>query len=900
MRSNEIRNRFIGFFEARGHRHVASSSLIPAADPTLLFINSGMAQFKDVFLGFDGRDYRRAVTSQRCLRAGGKHNDLENVGYTARHHTFFEMLGNFSFGDYFKAEAIPYAWQLLTDRKEGYGIDPRRLWITVFGGGRLFGPDSPEVPADEQARLIWQETLEAAGFSSREAAARITEVATADNFWMMGDTGPCGPCSEIFCNRNPEATGFEGDDERFADTCVEVWNLVFMQFNRDEKGVLHDLPKPCVDTGMGLERLAAVLQGVDSNYETDGLASLVAAAAAAVAAAGGRGKPDPASLRVIADHVRAAAFLIADGAYPANEGRGYVLRRIIRRALRHGHKLGARREFFASLAAPVADLLAAAHPVVGRRLARVQATLTREEAAFARTLHAGMAILEKSLGAGAGTIDGDTAFELYDTYGFPLDLTQDYARERKLRVDAEGFEKNMRAQRARSRSAGAFKADRQAVSYAGAATEFLRAADSAAARIAALFVDGEPAASAGEGGEALVLLDRTPFYAETGGQIGDTGTITGAGGRARVLDTFRLRADVHAHRVQISDGELAAGEKVDAQIDLPRRAAICRAHSATHLLHAALHRVVGDHATQRGSLVAADRLRFDFACEGPLSASGLSAIEDMINERVVANSEVVSEEMAYDDAIRRGAMALFGEKYGGRVRVVAIDEDYSLELCGGTHVDRAGSIGFVRLAGDEAVASGVRRIEARTAAAAVETARASTARIGQCAALLKAPAEALEKKIDQLLVDNRRLKKQLAELELSQAAGAAGALIASAIKKNGSLAMVGDLGKVSPSALRTVAAEIGKALQNLAGGSSGKRRPYAAMLFSVSGGRLCQLAVVDGIAVGAADWLAATADAAGTSGGGSAKMAQAAGSDPGRIGAGLDASRTWIEANLPG
>ena len=890
MRSSQIRQRFVRFFESRGHRHVASSSLIPAADPSLLFINSGMAQFKDVFLGFEERDYKRAVTAQRCLRAGGKHNDLENVGYTARHHTFFEMLGNFSFGDYFKAEAIPYAWHLLTDSKEGYGIDPRHLWITVFGGGRPFGDDSQEVSPDDEAGRLWRQTLIEAGFDSRQAQKRVVAVPTADNFWMMGDTGPCGPCSEIFYNRNPDAQSFEGADERFADSCVEIWNLVFMQFNRDEKGLLHDLPATCVDTGMGLERLAAVLQGVESNYEIDSLTHLVQEAAAAVEAAGGRSEPSSASLRVIADHIRAAAFLVADGVYPSNEGRGYVLRRIIRRALRHGHKLGASREFFASLAEPAARLMEDSHPILGQQLARVRRALGREEAAFARTLHAGMAILEKSVAGGQDRISGDTAFELYDTYGFPLDLTQDYARERGLAVDAPGFEKNMRAQRDRSRAAASFAAGQQVVSFSGPATVFLRDESDVAAKVVALYAGGEEVKAVAAGDEALIILDRSPFYAETGGQVGDTGRITGPGGRAQVIDTFRLRADVHAHRVQITDGELALGEQVEACIDSERRAAVCRAHSATHLLHAALHRVVGKHASQRGSLVTADRLRFDFASDAAVSASQFSEIEDMINERVIANSEVITEEMPYDDAIRRGAMALFGEKYGSRVRMVSIDEDYSIELCGGTHVQRSGSIGFVRLGSEEAVAAGVRRIEALIAEAAVVRARATAGRIDECAALLKAPGAALEGKVKQLLADNRRLKKQLAEIEQGAAAEQARRLVEQAAKVDGTLALIADLGNASQSSLRAVASEIGKAVNNRVAG-----QPYAVMLFSVSGGKLFQLAVIERLEARAADWLAATVDAAGTSGGGSAKMAQAAGGDPGRLSDGIAAARKWLE-----
>ncbi len=900
VKSEQVRERFMAYFEAREHRRVPSSPLVPGNDPTLLFTNAGMTQFKDVFLGFDKRDYRRAVTAQRCLRAGGKHNDLENVGYTARHHTFFEMLGNFSFGDYFKSDAIPYAWELLTSREHGFGLDRRHMWITVFGGGRLFGPDSPEVPADTAARKIWQSTLEQAGFSEAEAAARITDIPTSDNFWMMGETGPCGPCSEIFYNRNADADRFEGEDEDKADECVEVWNLVFMQFNRDAAGELHPLPAPCVDTGMGLERITAVLQGVASNYETDLLASLVARASHAVAGAGG----DPqegsaASLRVIADHIRAAAYLVADGVLPSNEGRGYVLRRIIRRALRHGHKLGTTQPFFFLLVKPLAELMGDAHPALLERLSSVEAALAREEAAFAKTLHAGMAILEKGIASDATSIAGDTAFELYDTYGFPLDLTQDYARERNLSVDVAGFDDCMKQQRARSRAATSFKADQQTLSYDGDATEFMRDAGQLQTRIVAAFADGAAVQHIGEGREALVVLESTPFYAEAGGQVGDTGELTGPGGRAAVLDTVKLRTDVHAHHIRVEAGELAVGEKVDAAIDASRRTAVCRAHSATHLLHAALHRVLGRHASQRGSLVAPDRLRFDFTHDAPVSEGQLAQIEDMINEHAIANAPVQVSEMDFDDAIKRGAMALFGEKYGRKVRVVTIDETYSVELCGGTHVPAAGSIGYVRVQSEEAVAAGVRRIEANCAQAAIGASRAAAQRLDGLAAIIKAPTAALEGKIAQLVEGNRQLKKSLAAVEQARAVEHARRLVAEAKEYGESIAIVGEVAGASPDGLRAVATEIGKMVRNR-NGSSKKPQPYAAMLFGVSEGKLAQLAAVDPqLADASADaWLAATKETAGTSGGGSARLAQARGKDPVKLSAAVDAAKAWIEEAL--
>ncbi|MBF2735695.1 MAG: alanine--tRNA ligase, partial [Betaproteobacteria bacterium AqS2] len=769
MDSNEIRERFLAFFARHGHERVASSPLVPGDDPTLTFTNAGMVQFKDVFLGFDKRPYTTAATSQRCLRAGGKHNDLENVGYTSRHHTFFEMLGNFSFGDYFKERAIPLAWELLTadPADGGYGLAPEQLWVTVFGGGKLFGPDSPAVPADEDAAALWRETLMKAGFSAAEAERRITRIPTTDNFWMMGETGPCGPCSEIFYNRDPKATRFEGEDEAKADDCVEIWNLVFMQFNRDGEGVLHDLPAPCVDTGMGLERLCAVLQAKPSNYDTDLFTPLLAAAKKAVEDAGGEAPADSASLRVLADHIRAAAFLVADRVLPSNEGRGYVLRRIIRRALRHGHQLGATKPFFASLAAPLAELMAAAHPEIAQRLEQVTAALAREEERFAKTLHDGMRLLQKRTGDGGG-IDGATAFMLYDTYGFPADLTASYARDHGLSVDMEGFEKELAKQQARSRAASGFKVDLQAVGYDGPATVFERdPAKEASGEVLALYDEaGAPVEVLAEGDAGLAVLSATGFYAEAGGQVGDRGVLRGAGGeQAEVITTVKVRGDVHGHQVRVVAGELRRKAELAGQIDRERRTAVCRAHSATHLLHEALRRVLGDHVEQRGSLVEGDRLRFDFVQEQALSDEQLADVEALVCRQALANAPVVIEELPYPEAIDRGAKALFGEKYGSVVRMVQIDPDFSIELCGGTHVGSASEIGQLFIRADEAVAAGIRRIEAHAGFATQRELRERAALVQGLERLLKKPGPALLEEVAALRGQVQELQKAGAKAE---------------------------------------------------------------------------------------------------------------------------------------
>lgn len=875
MDSSQIRSRFISFFEKAGHKYVSSSSLVPGNDPTLLFTNSGMAQFKDVFLGFDKRDYKRAVTSQRCLRAGGKHNDLENVGYTARHHTLFEMLGNFSFGDYFKQEAVEYAWKLLTDPKEGYGIKREYLWITVFGGGKLFGEDSPEVPADIVAREHWETVLQQAGFSASEAKARVIDVPTIDNFWMMGDTGPCGPCSEIFYNIDGNATEFEGEIEAKADSCIEIWNLVFMQFNRDEAGVLHDLPAPCVDTGMGLERLSAVLQGVKSNFETDLLANLLDHAKWAIEAAGGKATKQT-SLQVIADHIRAAAYLIADGVLPSNEGRGYVLRRIIRRALRHGHQLGTEQPFFAQLAEPLAELMGDAHPILRERLDAVTISLVREEESFATTLNTGMVKLAKAItGNSKQTIAGELAFELYDTYGFPLDLTQDYAREHKLQVDVAEFNRCMEKQRERSRQSTTFKVSQQAINYQAEATKFLRDETEVEAKIVAIFVNDNEVAKLEQDQTGLIVLDKTVFYARAGGQVGDIGAISIEGCKAKVEDTIRLRADVHAHQVKLVEGELAVGQRVHVRIDRLHREATSRAHSATHLLHAALRRTLGQHAVQRGSQVTLDRLRFDFTHDAPVTSDQLAQIEQIINEQVIANAPVQINEMAYDAAIDLGAMALFGEKYGNKVRVVTIDPAYSVELCGGTHVVSAGNIGFVRLQTEEAVAAGIRRVSALTADAAVSDSREQGLRIDQIASSLKVQATKIERRLEDILADNKQLKRQLQTVNSVRNATETDRLAKAAIDlADGSKAVIAELKGVNGGDLREVAKLLTRKLNQTSKNGS------AIMLMSVQDGRFSQLVSIAKLSISANDWLASSLKLSGAKGGGSPQLAQATGGKP--------------------
>ncbi|MEQ1882199.1 MAG: alanine--tRNA ligase, partial [Burkholderiales bacterium] len=687
MNSNQIRQKFLDYFKRQGHQIIASSPLVPGNDPTLLFTNAGMVQFKDVFLGQDKRPYARATTSQRCVRAGGKHNDLENVGYTARHHTFFEMLGNFSFGDYFKRDAIRFAWDLLT--KE-YGLDPKRLWVTVYH-------------SDDEAYNLWANDINV----PEERIARIGDKPgggkfQSDNFWQMGETGPCGPCTEIFYDHGPEVEGGppgtpDGDGDRY----IEIWNLVFMQFNRDESGTLHPLPRPSVDTGMGLERIAAVLQGVHSNYEIDLFRDLIGAAARVT------GCKDLASssLRVIADHIRACSFLVTDGVIPGNEGRGYVLRRIIRRAIRHGYKLGQQKPFFHQLVADLCRVMGEAYPELPAAQHHVAGVLKQEEERFAETLENGMKVLEGALHREDRMLDGETVFQLYDTFGFPVDLTADIARERGVMIDHAGFEAAMQRQRERARAASKFTMQ-AGMEYSGAATEF-RGYDTLRleGRIVALYREGSPVSVVDTDDEAVVVLDRTPFYAESGGQVGDRGKLVSGSGSFAVNDTQKIRPEVFGHKGRLETGRLSIGDMVTAQVNVSTRTRAAGNHSATHLMHAALRQVLGPHVTQKGSLVDDQRTRFDFSHHAPLTADQVREVEALVNREIRGNNSVEARHTSYDDAIKSGAMALFGEKYGDEVRVMRMG-DFSTELCGGTHVHRTGDIGFFKIIAESGVAAG--------------------------------------------------------------------------------------------------------------------------------------------------------------------------------------------------
>ena len=760
MKTVEIREAFLAFFEQQGHTRVPSSSLVPANDPTLLFTNAGMNQFKDTFLGTDPRPYVRAASSQRCVRAGGKHNDLENVGYTARHHTFFEMLGNFSFGDYFKREAIRFAWTFLT---EVMGLPPERLWVTVH-------------ISDDEAADIW---LKEIGVSP-ERFSRLDE----DNFWQMGDTGPCGPCSELFYDHGPDVPGgppgSEGDD---LDRYIEIWNLVFMQFNRDAAGELHPLPSPSVDTGMGLERIAAVMQGVHSNYEIDLFQALIKSAADIL----GVRDLEHNSLRVIADHIRSCAFLIVDGVMPGNEGRGYVLRRIIRRAVRHGNKLGASGPFFHRLVATLAQQMGDAYPELVARQKQVEQALLAEEEQFAKTLDNGMQILDEALADLQGSeIPGELVFKLYDTYGFPTDLTNDIARERGLSLDMAGYDAAMARQRSRSQESGSFKVDYSSVLTLEGSTRFT-GYDSVTGqgRVTALLRDGQQvdALSADESG--VVVLDSTPFYGESGGQVGDCGQLSGPGTRLDVVDTTKA-SDQHLHHVKVLQGAVRVGDTLQAQVDDSLRQRIRRNHSATHLLHAALRRVLGEHVTQKGSLVDSERLRFDFSHPQAVSAGELKAIEQLVNAQIRANTAVSTRLMSMEEAVAAGAMALFGEKYGDEVRVLAMGEDdFSVELCGGIHVDRTGDIGLLRVTAESGVASGVRRIEAVTGSAALEMFDAVEQRLAAVCEVVKGNPDNVVDKVAALRAENRELDKEIGRLKQKLASSAGGDLTAGAVEVAG-------------------------------------------------------------------------------------------------------------------
>ncbi len=870
--SAEIRSTFLEFFRQRGHEVVPSSSLVPANDPTLLFTNAGMVQFKDLFLGREKRPYTRACSAQRCVRAGGKHNDLENVGYTARHHTFFEMLGNFSFGDYFKREAIHYAWELLT---EVYGLPAERLWVTVY-------------QEDDEAAEIW---LKEIGVDP----ARFTRIGDkpggkryeSDNFWSMGDTGPCGPCTEIFYDHGPEIPGGPpGTPEEDGDRYVEIWNLVFMQYDRAADGTMKPLPKPSVDTGMGLERLAAVLQGVHSNYDIDLFRNLIRAAAEAT----GCDDLSSNSLKVIADHIRSCAFLIVDGVLPSNEGRGYVLRRIIRRAIRHGHKLDCRQPFFHRLVGPLEAEMGDAYPELREARAQVEQTLLREEQRFAETLDQGLRILDEALADLEGeVIPGELAFRLYDTYGFPVDLTADIARERGLSIDMEGFEREMERQRERARAAGHFSVDQSRAVELEGETEFTgydRLAD--LVTVEAILHDGRETERLSAGQEGVVYLDHTPFYAESGGQVGDTGRLVGEGVRFRVTDT-RKQGAFHAHFGVVEEGALEQGVSVEAKVDEERRRAIALNHSATHLLHAALRKVLGSHVAQKGSLVEPDRLRFDFSHDEPLTAAQLREIEVMVNREIRSDVEVETRISSFDEAVAAGAMALFGEKYGERVRVLKMG-DFSVELCGGTHVHRLGEIGLFKIVAESGIAAGVRRIEAVTGEGALEYLHGLEERLGRIATLLKSGRDDADRKVEQLLERSRRLEKEVEQLKAKLAHSAVGDLAARAREVGEIKVVAARLDGVDPKSLRDsvdrLKNQLGKA---------------AVVLAAVNGEKVSLVAGVtkaESARLRAGDLVNFVARQVGGKGGGRPDMAQAGGNDPSKLDEALSAVAEWVAGEL--
>ncbi|GAA4403242.1 alanine--tRNA ligase [Quisquiliibacterium transsilvanicum] len=872
MKSAEIREKFLRFFESKGHTIVASSPLVPANDPTLLFTNSGMVQFKDVFLGKEQRPYRRATSAQRSVRAGGKHNDLENVGYTARHHTFFEMLGNFSFGDYFKREAIAYAWELLT---RVYALPPEKLWVTVY-------------QEDDEAYRIWADEIGV----PPERIVRIGDNKGAryasDNFWQMADTGPCGPCSEIFYDHGPAvAGGPPGSPDEDGDRYIEIWNLVFMQFDRDEAGVLTPLPHPCVDTGMGMERLAAVLQHVHSNYEIDLFQDLIRAAARETGCAD---LASP-SLRVIADHIRACAFLVVDGVIPGNEGRGYVLRRIIRRALRHGYKLGQKKPFFHRLVADLDATMGDAYPELRAVRARVADVLAHEEERFGETLEHGMAILEADLASGIRTLDGETAFKLYDTFGFPLDLTADVCRERGVSVDDAGFEAAMQRQREQARAAGKFKAG-GTLAYEGVRTEFIGYdALSGDARVAALYVGGSRVDSVPAGQEAVVVLDTTPFYAESGGQAGDSGEIS-AGETCttlfRVSDTQKIQADVFGHHGTLVAGELRIGDKVHARVDGARRARTVRNHSATHLMHKALREVLGAHVQQKGSLVDADKTRFDFSHDAPLSAEQIRRVEEIVNREVLANAATQAQLMAFDDAVKGGAVALFGEKYGETVRVLDIGS--SRELCGGTHVERTGDIGLFKIVAEGGVAAGIRRVEAVTGENALAFVQRLSASLAEAAAAVKAPASELTQRIEQVLDNVKSLEKELARLKSKLASSQGDDLAAQAVDVAGIKVLAASLEGADVKTLRETMDKL-----------KDKLKTAAIVLAAVDGAKVSLIAGVTADAtarVKAGELVNFVAQQVGGKGGGRPDMAQAGGTDPSKLPQALAGVQGWVAERL--
>lgn len=869
----EIRQAFLDFFHTKGHQVVSSSSLVPNNDPTLLFTNAGMNQFKDVFLGLDKRAYSRATTAQRCVRAGGKHNDLENVGYTARHHTFFEMLGNFSFGDYFKHDAIRFAWELLTS-EEWFNLPKERLWVTVYA-------------TDDEAYDIWNKEIGV----PVERIIRIGDNKGApyasDNFWQMGDTGPCGPCTEIFYDHGDHIWGGPpGSPEEDGDRYIEIWNLVFMQFNRQSDGTMEPLPKPSVDTGMGLERISAVLQHVNSNYEIDIFRDLIAAAAKATGATDLENK----SLRVIADHIRSCAFLVSDGVIPSNEGRGYVLRRIIRRAVRHGYMLGAKDTFFYKLVAPLINVMGSAADELGRQQAMVEKVLKTEEEQFARTLERGLQLLDEELASLKGdTLDGEAAFRLYDTYGFPIDLTADVCRERNIKVDEEGFERAMEDQRRRARESSGFGADYNSLIKVDKRSEFSGYQyDEQQATITALYKDGQPVDSLNAGEEGLVILDKTAFYAESGGQVGDTGYLNNDSASFKVTDTQKYGQAI-GHIGKVEAGSLVVNHRITAFVDSARRDAIRLNHSATHLLHAALRQVLGDHVSQKGSLVNDKYLRFDFSHFEAMTQDQLRQVEDIVNAQIRKNSEIETELMDLEGAKAKGAMALFGEKYEERVRVLSMG-DFSIELCGGTHARRTGDIGLFRILSESGTAAGVRRIEATTGTTAIESIHNQSEQLSAIAHLVKGDMNSLVEKVKAALDKSRQLEKEIVQLKDQQASQESASLSSKAKDVKGVKLLVTQLGDTDTKLLRTMVDDLKNQLKSA-----------IIVLSTTSGDKVSMIVGVTNdltAKIKAGDLISHIAGQVGGKGGGRPDMAQAGGTDVNALPTAMASVEEWVEARL--
>ncbi|OGI50978.1 MAG: alanine--tRNA ligase [Candidatus Muproteobacteria bacterium RIFCSPHIGHO2_12_FULL_60_33] len=865
MKSSEIRQRFLDFFKRHGHTIVPSSPLVPANDPTLLFVNAGMVQFKEVFLGLEKRPYVRAVSSQRCVRAGGKHNDLENVGYTARHHTFFEMLGNFSFGDYFKREGIKYAWEFLT---QDLKLPPERLWVTVYKD-------------DDEAADIWLKEL-------KVDPRHFSRLGDASNFWQMGDTGPCGPCSEIFYDHGPGIPGGPpGSPDEDGDRYVEIWNLVFMQFNRDAKGVLTPLPKPSVDTGMGLERIAAVQQGVHSNYQIDLFQHLIRAAAEITGASDRQSH----SLNVVADHIRAAAFLITDGVLPSNEGRGYVLRRIIRRAIRHGHRLGARETFFYKLVGPLCQQMSDAYPELNSARSQIERVLRQEEDRFNETLEQGLKILEDDVAALKGdTISGATVFKLYDTYGFPVDLTRDVALERNLKIDMKGFEREMETQRERARAASAFKSVEIGAVTVDQPTQFTgyeRLSDEGKVLQITRGTDLSQTDSLRAGEQGNIVLDRTPFYAESGGQVGDRGVLRTGDALFRVEDTQK-HGQVHVHNGRVEKGQFRVGGKVTAEVDALLRRATMLNHSATHLMHKALHDVLGAHVQQKGSLVDDRHTRFDFSHFAPMTPEQIAEVERRVNEQILHNDDTRVRVMDMDSARAEGAMALFGEKYGSEVRVLNIGD--SIELCGGTHVRRTGDIGLFKIVSESGVASGVRRIEAVTGPGVLAYLYERENKLREAAEMLRASPEEVPRKVEQLTQRLKGLEKELDQLRGKLAAGGSKDLAAEAKEVKGIRVLATRLDGMDAKGLR-------EALDRL----KDKLAPAAIVLAAVADNKVTLIAGVTKDLAGrlhAGELVNQVASGVGGKGGGRPDMAQAGGTNPDGLKAALESVPGWVEQHL--